>query len=183
MVLGKLPVPRRPTHLDHGRARAYCACSRCGWVLFGHFSLVHHFSLLSPSLWETVRYRLKYCCKGQLSLKQPTICHEQFWWEVKLRFHEKVSLSQKLVHRALAKHFASPVANYMWQKNLWHIICSESRNEVNKESSSNNLGIELFAAKWSYEQRFLVRFTWISWFSLLNIFYSNVIDLILCWCS
>ena len=25
------------------------------------FSLVYHFSLLSPSLWETARYRLKYC--------------------------------------------------------------------------------------------------------------------------
>ena len=35
MVLGKLPVPARPTNLDYSRARAYCACSRCG--LFGHF--------------------------------------------------------------------------------------------------------------------------------------------------
>ena len=30
-VLGKLPVPGRPTNLDYSRARAYCACSRCGW--------------------------------------------------------------------------------------------------------------------------------------------------------
>ena len=30
MVLGKLPVPGRPTNLDWGRARAYCACSKCG---------------------------------------------------------------------------------------------------------------------------------------------------------
>ena len=37
MVLGKLPVPGRPTHLDYNRARAYCACSRCGWGRFGHF--------------------------------------------------------------------------------------------------------------------------------------------------
>ena len=37
MVLGKLPLPGRPTNLDKSRARAYCACSRCGWVLFGHF--------------------------------------------------------------------------------------------------------------------------------------------------
>ena len=42
-VLGKLPVPGRPTNLDDSRARAYCACSRCGWGLFGHFS---HLSLL-----------------------------------------------------------------------------------------------------------------------------------------
>ena len=37
MVLGKLPVPGRPTHLETSRARAYCACSRCGWGLFGRF--------------------------------------------------------------------------------------------------------------------------------------------------
>ena len=37
MVLGKLPVPGRPTNLNDSRARAYCACSRCGWGLFGHF--------------------------------------------------------------------------------------------------------------------------------------------------
>ena len=36
------------------------------------FSLVHHFSFLSPSLWETARYRLKYCLKEPLSPKQPT---------------------------------------------------------------------------------------------------------------
>ena len=36
------------------------------------FSLVYHFSILSPSLWETARYRLKYCLKGPLSPKQPT---------------------------------------------------------------------------------------------------------------
>ena len=49
MVLGKLPVPGRPTHLDKSRARAYCACSRCGWGLFGHFysplSFLSSFSL------------------------------------------------------------------------------------------------------------------------------------------
>ena len=36
------------------------------------FSLIYHFSVLSPSLWETARYRLKYCLKGPLSSKQPT---------------------------------------------------------------------------------------------------------------
>ena len=37
MVLDKIPVPGRPTCLDKSRARAYCACSGCGWWLFGHF--------------------------------------------------------------------------------------------------------------------------------------------------
>ena len=40
--------------------------------LFGHFfSLVYHFSLLSLSLWETARYKLKYCLKRPLSPKHP----------------------------------------------------------------------------------------------------------------
>ena len=48
-VLGKLSVPGRPTDLDHSRARAFCACSRCGWGLFGqffpHLSVLFSFSL------------------------------------------------------------------------------------------------------------------------------------------
>ena len=36
------------------------------------FYLVYHFSFLSPSIWDTARYRLKYCLKGPLSSKQPT---------------------------------------------------------------------------------------------------------------
>ena len=39
------------------------------------FTLIYPFSPLSPSLWETTRYRLKFCLKGSLSPKttnQPT---------------------------------------------------------------------------------------------------------------
>ena len=36
------------------------------------FTLIFPFSPLSPSLWETARYRLKYCLKGPLNPKQPT---------------------------------------------------------------------------------------------------------------
>ena len=36
------------------------------------FTLIYPYSFLSPSLWETARYRLKYCLKGPLSPKQPT---------------------------------------------------------------------------------------------------------------
>ena len=50
MVLGKLPVPGRPTNLDYSRARAYCACSGCGWGLFGHFFSRLSFFLFSFSL-------------------------------------------------------------------------------------------------------------------------------------
>ena len=48
-VLGKLSVPGRPTGLGDSRARAYCACSRCGWgvvwTFFSHLSFLISFSL------------------------------------------------------------------------------------------------------------------------------------------
>ena len=73
MMLGKLPVPGRPTNLDLSRARAYCAFSRYGWGgVLDIFSLIYHFFFLSPSLWEAARYSLKFCPKGPLSQRQPT---------------------------------------------------------------------------------------------------------------
>ena len=36
------------------------------------FSLIYHVSFLSPYLWESARYRLKYCLKEPLNPKQPT---------------------------------------------------------------------------------------------------------------
>ena len=68
MMLGKLLVPGHSTNLDNSRARAYCACSRCGWGLFGHFFSSSFFHFFLP-LWETARYRLKYCFKGPLNPK------------------------------------------------------------------------------------------------------------------
>ena len=73
MVLGKLPVLGRlaiwiivgqgPTTLEVG----------AGGGCLDIFSLIYHcFSFLTPSLWETARYRLKYCLKGPLSPNQPT---------------------------------------------------------------------------------------------------------------
>ena len=40
-----------------------------GGCLDFFFYLVCLFSLLSPALWETARYRLKYCLKGPLNPK------------------------------------------------------------------------------------------------------------------
>ena len=52
---GYLSVPGRPVSLDNGRARAYCACSRCGWGLFVFFVLffcrLSFFFYFSLSLW------------------------------------------------------------------------------------------------------------------------------------
>ena len=49
-MLGKIPVPGRPTNFHESRARAYRACSRCGWGFLDIFSLVYLFSFLSPSV-------------------------------------------------------------------------------------------------------------------------------------
>ena len=56
-------------NLVDSRARAYCAT---GGGYLDSFTLIYPFSPVSPSLWKTARYRLKYCLKGPLSPKQPT---------------------------------------------------------------------------------------------------------------
>ena len=72
MVLGKLPVPGRPAVLiTVGQGPVALAVGAGGGCL-DIFSLVYHLSFLSPSLWETARYRLKYCLKGPLNPKQPS---------------------------------------------------------------------------------------------------------------
>ena len=71
-VLGKLPVPGRPTILiTVGQGSTVLAVDAGGGGL-DIFTLIYPFSSLSPSLWETARYRLKYCLKGPLNPKQPT---------------------------------------------------------------------------------------------------------------
>ena len=72
MVLGKLPVPGRPTiWMTVGQGPSALAVGAGGGCL-DIFTLIYPFFPLSPSLWETARYRLKYCLKGPLNPKQPT---------------------------------------------------------------------------------------------------------------
>ena len=69
MVLDKLPGPGRPTSLIRvGQGPTALAVGAGGGYL-DIFTLIYPFSFLSPSLWETTRYRLKYCLKGSLSPK------------------------------------------------------------------------------------------------------------------
>ena len=87
-------MPGCPTNMWGGRVvRRCCVNFQCWgilliWIIVGQgpgafavgasgdgldiFSLVYHFSFLSPCLWEMAQYRLKYCLKGPLSPKQPT---------------------------------------------------------------------------------------------------------------
>ena len=76
MALGNLPVPGRPTiWIWKVGQRPTALALGAGGGCFDIFSLVYPFPPLSPSLWETARYRLKYCPKGLLNPKptnQPT---------------------------------------------------------------------------------------------------------------
>ena len=70
MVLGKLPVPGRPTiWITVGQGPTALAA---GGGCLDSFTLIHRFSPLSLPLWETALYRLKYCRKGPLNPKHPT---------------------------------------------------------------------------------------------------------------
>ena len=73
MVLGKLPVPERPTMwMIVGQGPIALAVGAGGGSL-KVFTLLYLFTLLSPPLWETARYRLKYCLKGRKTQNnQPT---------------------------------------------------------------------------------------------------------------
>ena len=71
-MLGKLPVPGRLTILIRvGQGPTALAVGAGGGCL-DIFTLIYPFSSISPSLWGTARYRLKYCLKGPLNPKQPT---------------------------------------------------------------------------------------------------------------
>ena len=78
-VLGKVPVPGRPTILGTvGQGSAALAVGAGGSCL-DIFTLIYPSTSLSPSLWETARYRLKYCLKGPLNPKQPTTKKKEGW--------------------------------------------------------------------------------------------------------
>ena len=72
MVLGKLPVPGRPTTwMIVGQGPIALAVGAGGGCL-NIFTLLYPFYPVSPSLWETARYRLKYCLKSLLNPQRPT---------------------------------------------------------------------------------------------------------------
>ena len=71
LVLGKHPVPGRPTiRMTVGQGPTALAKGAGGGGCLDIFTLINPFSPLAPSLWETARYRLKYCFKGPLNPKQ-----------------------------------------------------------------------------------------------------------------
>ena len=71
MVLGKLPVPGRPKILITVGQGPFTLAEGAGEGSLDIFTLIYPVFPRSPSLWETARYRLKYCLKGPLNPKQP----------------------------------------------------------------------------------------------------------------
>ena len=71
MVLGKFSVPVRPTTWMMVGQGPFALAVGAGRGCLDIFTLLYPFSSLSPSLWETAQYRLKYCLKGSLIPKQP----------------------------------------------------------------------------------------------------------------
>ena len=97
MVLGKLPVPGRPTILMTVGQGPTALAAGAGEGCLDIFSLIYPISILSPSLWETARYRLKYCLKGPLNPKQPNNQWLQFVhraWDTTLTGKNMLSLRE-----------------------------------------------------------------------------------------
>ena len=72
MVLGKLQVPGRPTIWMLVGQGLIALALGVGVGCLDISTLIYLFSPLSASLWETARYRLKYCLKRPFNPKQPT---------------------------------------------------------------------------------------------------------------
>ena len=102
MVLGKLPVPGRPTiWIIVGQGPTALTVGAGGGCL-DIFTLIYPFSPLSTSLWKTARYRLKYCLKGPVNPKQPT--------------NQPLGTKEQVLDRKILSFFSNPnhAAGLFW---------------------------------------------------------------------
>ena len=98
-MLGKLPVPGRPTILITVGQGPIALAVGAGGGCLDIFTLIYPFSSLSPSLWETARYRLKYCLKGPLNPKQPTKTTSMVMLYISTKFCNIISNGIKVIER------------------------------------------------------------------------------------
>ena len=106
MVVGKLPVPGRPTILiTVGQGPTALVVGAGGGCLV-IFTLIYPFSPLSPSLWETARYRLKYCLKGPLNPKEPTNQSNQRRYLLEKASVDEITTLSEIAYNILGGVFA-----------------------------------------------------------------------------
>ena len=137
MVLGKFPVPGRPTiWITEGKRPVVLAVGAGGGCL-DIFTLVCPFSPLSPSLWETARYRLKYCLKGPLNPKLTKMA--RYIW---LKFVCSISRTLMLIGIRMKKMFTE-----LGHSDHYKIFVNPSKIYVNSGNQvhSNDLFSEITA--------------------------------------
>ena len=118
-VLGKLPVPGvLLIWIIVGQGHIALVVGAGGGCL-DIFSLIYHFSFLSPSHWETARYRLKYCPKGPLSPKQPT---KPTLWET-ARYRLKYCLKGPLSPKQPTNIFTNIFISLALSLSLFNLCC------------------------------------------------------------
>ena len=91
MVLGKLPVPGCPKFWMIVGQGPIALAVDAGEGCLDIFTLLDPFSPLSPSLWETARFRLKYCHKGPLNPKttnQPKFIYKPYFFDISIAITE-----------------------------------------------------------------------------------------------
>ena len=108
MVLGELPVPGRPTiWMIVGQGPIVLAVGAGGGCL-DIFTLLYLFSSLSPSLWETARYRLSVH-----SRPRPCANGAHFLAWAQRKFHTRV--------RGRIKFVAD--LKFEWRKQIINGVC------------------------------------------------------------
>ena len=70
-----------------------------GWDVWTFFSFAYRFCVLAPSLWETARYRLKYCLKRPFNPKQPANQH------IFISSHRRTFSPYLYLFPPMARHF------------------------------------------------------------------------------
>ena len=108
MALGNPPVSGRSTiWMIVGQGPTALAVG-AGRGCLDIFTLIYLVSPLFPSLWETARYRLKYCLKGPLNPKQPTNQGPATATDSKV-LHRVVTQSKVLVLYRVVKQSKVPI--------------------------------------------------------------------------
>ena len=109
-----IQISRTPRHWKFTQHHRTTRPPPPGGGCFDIFTLIYPFSSLSPFLWETARYRLKYCLIGPLNPKQPTNQHPLS------QRREKVKMAELLPTKSVAVHLSHRL-------NKHGISCSKHR--------------------------------------------------------